>query len=189
MSGNNSDLENDNITEELSKLLNNTRQVKTKSGNNKKFNNKSTKAKKNNKLFKTKNTQKSALNHDICGNLVLDPLSSDSNSALMQLRVDMLKILEVVNALKTEVKDNKHSLHCKIEKLCKRVSTLENSGVPIVSSSASASSCTTETYEECLDKILSSKLDDLSIKVDTKIEELSKFLFSTRNIAITRNRN
>lgn len=77
--------------------------------------------------------------------------TSDSSQDLVQVRADILKLLEMVNDLKAEVRGKNRQ-------------------------------CDSDTYQESLDKILSVKLDELSVKVDNRINELSKVVNNTRNI-------
>jgi hypothetical protein len=140
-----SNIENtDNITEELVKLLNNT-----------KCNDKKGSKKKSSSSKSEKNTSESCTNTETC------------DDSLAGVRKDVLKILEAVNNIKSEMKD----MSSKIKKLEKSQNNATNGS---------------DAYQETLDKILSTKLDELSIKVDTRLSELSKFVNSTRTAALTR---
>lgn len=98
--------------------------------------------------IESKNIRVSENNHAVSVN-------SESSNDLCQVRADILKLLDMVNELKSEVRNI---------------------------------SCGSEVYQESLDKILSVKLDELSVKVDNRINDLSRFVNNTRNVAISKNK-
>lgn len=98
--------------------------------------------------IESKNIRVSENNHVVSVN-------SESSNDLCQVRADILKLLDMVNELKSEVRNI---------------------------------SCGSEVYQESLDKILSVKLDELSVKVDNRINDLSRFVNNTRNVAISKNK-
>ena len=162
----------DNITEELAKLLSNA-----KCGSKK---DKSKKSKKTSiKIYKSKHDNKCSGEHKVSDSSSSESCSSDDCKSLAQIRVDILKILEMISSLKSE--------SCKsagiLEKLEHKVKSLETR-ITKLEKNKDDKVCDSDVYQESLDKILSTKLDELSVKVDNKLNELSKFVNSTRNIAI-----
>ena len=142
----------DNVTEELEKMLNNTKTKKCPG----------------------KSSSESTDTTDCKKSESSESCSSSNTDPLCQLKADILKILEMINVLKCECCKNSHA----IEKLEHKVKNLEIRVCKLEKGSDS------ESYQETLDRILSAKLDELSIKVDNKINDLNKYITNTRNIAI-----
>lgn len=156
----NTNTDTDDLTEELSKLL---------SSDNDKKNIKSKKDKKSKKITKTETESSSYSDSDTESNKTdkksREKLSSkDLISAVAELRMDTVKIMEMLNCLNNEInalKKNKNYAHS--------------------DDSDFASTC-----QEQVDKILSNKIDEFSLRVDKKMNEMNELIMSTREIARNR---
>jgi tetrahydromethanopterin S-methyltransferase subunit G len=107
--------------------------------------------------------------------------------ALTDLKNDYGKLIKIVSVLGKEVKHIKKRLdeieHNSSSTECKSSKSSSSDD----SSDTNKKDCSSsDSYQEHIDKILSIKLDELSQKVDNKINELCRAVSQTRTLALRR---
>jgi predicted nucleic acid-binding Zn-ribbon protein len=157
----NSMTEPDTITNELNKLLNET----------------DTEYKKNNSEYDS--------SYNMSSNSV------DIISVISELRIDTLKLLEMLNVINTEIDKQKEKIgylssklntvteefHKFTKQTSEKLISIDSIKKDIYSESA------TDAYQENIDRILSLKLDEFTVRAEKKLAEMDKFMMDTRTIA------
>lgn len=167
----------ENITDELNKLL----EIKK---NNDKEKNKSLSSSSN-----SNHTDSSNCKCNKCSSVSeiskVEKIKDDSSSlsesdlitAIGEMRNDYIKMLKMMTSLTKEIKNMQESISDIKEK---RLSSSYDED------SSDDSSQSSSSYQEHIDKILSRKLDELTTKVENKLNELNYFTTHTRRIAVSK---
>jgi vacuolar-type H+-ATPase subunit I/STV1 len=175
----------ENITDELNKLL----EIKKCDGKNKACNCKSCSSSsehhKNCECYKCTSLSSSDIDKKSSSSKEQSSSKEKNSSlsdgdvavALSELRNDYIKMLKILTSVTKEIKQ-----------LQECVSEI-NSDKSSSESSSSSSKSSVSSYQEHIDKILSTKLDELTIKVENKISDMDKFTMNTRRIAIAKNKS
>ena len=109
----------------------------------------------------------------------------EEDSEIADVRCDILKLLGMLETLNNELDKQKEKnalLAAKVASLTENVQKTTDK-VDTMSKNSDNGSIDTETYQENLDRILSNKLDEFTVKVEKKFQEIDKFMLDTRSIA------
>jgi hypothetical protein len=107
--------------------------------------------------------------------------------AVAELRNDYIKMLKIMTSLTKEIKQIQECVS-EIQSSTSNKSSSNDDSNNTSDTSSNTNMHSSSTYQEHIDKILSTKLDELSLKVENKIGELNNFVLNTRRIAITKNK-
>ncbi len=111
----------------------------------------------------------------------------DSIESTDNITEELTKLLDNTKSKKNDIENTdsvveKNNHNTTIESLLAKIKFLENK----IKKFECEKDGSSDEYKECLDKILAAKLDELSVRVDNKLNELNKF--TTRDSIASRHR-